>query len=597
MDLLKKLFYLLPKGDAFKLTGLVFFMLIAALLELVGIGMIPVFVSIIAAPEKVMENEIIAPFLTYLGITKSGELLLFGGGVLLVAFIVKSIYIIFFNYVEAKFIYRRQYYLGKKLMDKYMFAPYTFHLEKNSAEILRNVTGEIRILINVVVTNILKMTREGVIAVTIFLFLLVVEPLITLIVLLISGVGVGSFLFLTQKKVKRLGKEEQLHRRNMIQAVNQGVGGIKDARILNREKNFVKKFSDEALKSSNLMAYIRFIQQIPKPVVETSAVLGMMCIAGLMVLQGRSIASIIPILTLFAMAVVRLMPAVQQLSSMYTNLRYNMVSIEPIYEDMNILDSYRLKNKNRDTKEDITFTEEIKARNVTYSYPNSSEKALNGVSFRIKPGESVAFVGESGSGKTTLVDALLGLLDLNDGEFTVDGKNIETVLTSWHKNIGYIPQSIYLSDETLKENIAFGIPYEEIDDSRVTDVLRSAQLKELVDSLPKGLNTIVGENGTRLSGGQRQRIGIARALYHNPQLLVMDEATSALDNITEREVTKAIESLKGKKTLIIIAHRLTTVENCDTLFMMKNGKIIDSGSYEDLKSKNLEFQKMALNIN
>jgi ATP-binding cassette, subfamily B, bacterial PglK len=236
----------------------------------------------------------------------------------------------------------------------------------------------------------------------------------------------------------------------------------------------------------------------------------------------------------------------------------------------------------------------IESRDVYYNYPNSDEQALNGVSFAIPKGHAVGFVGESGAGKTTVVDLLLGLMEPTSGEILVDGKNIHENLSAWQKNIGYIPQSIYLADETLRSNIAFGLPEKEIDDEKVLQALELAQLKVLVDRLPDGLDTILGENGTRLSGGQRQRVGIARALYHEPEVLVMDEATSALDNLTELEITKAIEALKGDRTVIMIAHRLTTVEKCDLLYLMKNGKITASGTYDELVDTNKEFRRMAL---
>lgn len=590
----KKIFYLLPKGDPIKFGILFLLMLVSALLEVAGIGMIPAFVSIVATPDLVMNHPYARPFIEFVGIQGQRELLIWGSGLLVGVFLVKSAYIIVFNYFEARFVHNRKFWIARRMMTTYMQAPYTFHLNRNSAELLRNITKEVNITFNVIMDT-LKISREGIMAVSILVFLLLMEPLITVMVVAMSGICGGGFILLTQKKVKKFGREDQGYRKQMIQSVNQGLGGIKDARLLNREQEFINQFNDAAFKSSRLNAYMRFIMQIPRPVIETTAVMGIMLIAGFMVFQGREMAAIIPILTLFAMAVVRLMPAVQQIGSIYTNLIYNMVAVEPIYYDLKNLEMETSNfRKDRKSKQKLTLENELAVENVSYSYPGSGEPALKEVSFAIPHGSSVGFVGESGAGKSTIVDLILGLLKPTKGRILVDGKNIHKALSAWQRNIGYIPQTIYMADDTLRKNIAFGLPDEQINDDDVMEAVRMAQLDELVGTLPDGLDTFIGEHGTRLSGGQRQRVGIARALYHKPSVLVMDEATSALDNITEKEITRAIERLKGERTVIMIAHRLTTVENCDSLFLMRDGTIVDSGTYSELADQNDEFRKMAL---
>lgn len=592
-----KLLYVLPKGDPFKIMVLFLLMMVAALLEVVGIGMIPAFVAIIADPEQVLQVEWLQPLLQMLEVSNGKDLLIWGSVALVGVFIVKSAYIIAFNYFEAHFIYNRRYLISHRLMSTYMQAPYTFHLQRNTAELLRNITREVNVLVSSVVTNFLKIAREGVMTISIVIFLFLVEPLITVIVLSLSGVGVGTFLFFTQKKLKQYGKEEQARYKTMYQAVNQGLGGIKDARVLNREKEFIDRFRIEAFETTRLMAYMKFIKQIPKPVVETTAVIGMMLIAALMVWQGRAMSAIIPILTLFAMATVRLMPSIQSISSKYTSLRYKLVSIDPIYDDLKDLEEYRNNFlSDREKKNSLQLNNNITVEDVQYHYPESKEQAVNGVSFTIPRGKSVAFVGQSGAGKTTMVDLLLGVLEPTGGVIKVDGKNIQESLSAWQRNIGYIPQSIYLTDESLRCNIAYGLPEHEIDDRRVKQAVRLAQLESTVGNMPNGVDTMIGEHGTRISGGQRQRVGIARALYHDPQVLIMDEATSALDNITEKQITDAINAIKGDRTVVMIAHRLTTVEKCDVIYLMKGGAIVDSGSYEELVAGNEEFRKMAMSL-
>jgi len=597
IETLKKLIYLLPKGDGAKIVVLFLMMVAASLIELAGIGMIPAFVAIVAVPEKVLEYEKIEPLLMYFNIQNAQDLLVLGSVALVLMFLVKSLYIIFFAYIESRYLYNRRHRISQRMMALYMQAPYTFHLKQNSSELVRNIIGEVNILINMVLQGFLRIGKDGVMAITILGFLLYFEPLITLIVVLLSGLGAGSFLLLTQKKMKQYGEEELEYRGKMMKAVYEGIGGLKDARVLNRENEFINQYSIYSLKSTTIKIFTRFIQQIPKPIVEISAVVGMMLISLLMVWQGRPMAAIIPTLTLFAMATVRLMPAVQSISSMYTSLKYNIASIDPIYGDLKKLE-YEIREFHEDRRKakKVILQRQIEVNNLYYTYPESSEQALRGVSFTIPKGKAVAFVGESGAGKTTIVDLLLGLMKPTKGAITVDGKDIHENLAGWQQNIGYIPQSIYLSDDTLRRNIAFGLPDKEIDNEKVMRAIESAQLGKLLTNLPEGLETRIGEHGTRISGGQRQRVGIARALYHNPEVLVMDEATSALDNITEQQVTRAIESLMGERTIIMIAHRLTTVMNCDRLYLMEEGKIIQEGTYQELVKSSQQFREMALEV-
>ncbi len=595
IDIFKKILYILPKKDPIKIVFLFMLMIGAAVLEVAGIGMIPAFVAIVAAPERVLELEMVAPFFDVLGIENSMDLLIWGSFALLGIITLKNLYMIAFAYVEARFLFNRRYIISSRLMKAYMQAPYTFHLQRNTSELLRNTTGEINVLSNIILSNILKIAKHSVMAIAIFSFLIFVEPMITILIFVLSGLGAGSFILLTQNKMKLYGEEEQERRNLMIKAVYQGIQGIKEARVLNREDEFIDKYREQSLRSTKLMAFIKFIQQIPKPVVEITSVLGMLLISALLIWQGRPMSAIIPVLTLFAMAIVRLMPTIQTISSLYTNLRYNIVSLFPIYDDLKELEEFGTRmNQDRKKKEKLKLEKKIEIQDVFYSYPESDEKAINGISFAIPKGSAIALVGASGAGKTTMVDLLLGLLEPTKGKISVDGQDIQEHLSGWQRNLGYIPQSIYLADESLRVNIAFGVPENEIDDDKVREAIELAQLTELVSELPEGMDTIVGESGSRLSGGQQQRVGIARALYHNPQILIMDEATSALDNITEQHIIKSIEKLKGERTIIMIAHRLTTVMNCDQLYLMERGKIVQKGTYSDLIENSKEFREMAL---
>lgn len=592
---ISKILYLLPKTDPLKLVGLFCMMLTVALFEIIGIGLIPLFVSIISNPDEIERFPYFSELTSYFNLKEQGNLLKFGAVALIALFIIKNSYIIFYYYIETRFVYNRRFYISKKLVNHYLKAPYHFHLKRNSAELLRNVTQEVSILISKVIKPSLEMLKEAVITISIITFLFILEPLITTFVILLLGSGTGLFLFATQKKIKSYGKEEQGIRTGMIKALNEGVGGIKEARILNRELEFAKRFDIAAKRSSSLMSYVGFASKIPKPVVETIAVIGMMSIALLMVWQDRSISAIVPVLTLFAIATVRMMPSIQGITATYTQLKYNIVAIDPIYDDLKELESSNSTfDSQRMNTQKLLFSERLEVQNVSFSYEKSDLQAVKNITFHVKKGAAVAFAGKSGAGKSTIVDLILGLMNPTQGVIRVDGFDIKNNLSGWQKNIGYIPQSIYLSDDSLKANIAFGIPEIEIDITKVIKAIQLAQLEDLVATLPDGLNTRIGESGTRLSGGQRQRVGIARALYEDPDVIIMDEATSALDNITEKLIIESIEKLKGERTVIMIAHRLTTVMNCDTIHLMEEGEIISSGTYDSLINNSSKFRKMAL---
>ncbi len=590
----QKLRKLFSRQEKFKILLLFLMMMIAAVLEVLGIGMIPAFVAVVANPTRVLEHETFGPLFQRVGIETARDLLIYGGIALVVLFTIKNTYLLFYRYVEARFIYARRYVFSHRLMTAYLQAPYTFFLERNSAELLRNSTGEVNLMINHVLNPTLKILKEVLMAASIIIFLLVVEPLITLFVTVVMGGLASGFLLATQKRMKRYSRGAQRYRKEMIKTAQQAFGGIKDARVMNREPYFIQTFRRVAFESSRLQRHSAFIKQIPRPVVETIAVAGVMSIALVMYLQGRPVSSIIPVIALFGVAIVRLMPTVQIITQLITDLRFHIVSVNPVYDDLQAMKQHSkgfVADRRRKAK--TTLSERISIRDLHYQYPNSEEQALNGVTLDIPKGKVIAFVGPSGAGKTTIVDVLLGLLEPQKGEVLVDGKNIFDSISAWQRNIGYIPQFIYLSDDTMRRNIAFGIPDEKIDEESMRRAIEQAQLSELVARLPDGLETVIGERGTRLSGGQRQRIGIARALYHNPQVLVMDEATSALDNITEQHIINAIESLRGERTIIMIAHRLTTVMNCDKLYLMEDGRITDEGSYAELLSRNAGFREMA----
>ncbi len=595
LQTIKKILYLLPAGDRFKIFIIFLMMLLGAFLEIIGIGIIPVFVSIVASPDTILKIEWLKPVWDIFNIESGGDLLVYGAICLIAVFFAKNAYIVFYQYTQSRFIWGRFAVIGGELFKRYMYAPYEFHLMRNSSELLRNVTREAQYVAQNVLLSFLKLAMDVILIAGICAMLLLIEPVITLIVIVLLGGGAALFLRLIRKKLSKYGLTAQQDRGHMITSVNEGLGGIKDARVLNREQWFFKRFFYHIRRYSKSQVFRQVSSSANKPVIETIAVSGMLLIMLILYWQGRGLDSVIPLMALFGVATLRLMPAIREMTAQVANLRYYIYSVDPIYDDTIKLSSEKVVNREKNT-EILKFEKEIRFEGVKYSYPGSDIQAVNEISLAIPRDYSVGIVGTSGAGKTTLVDLLLGLLIPQNGIITVDDTDIHTNISGWQRNIGYIPQFIFLADDTIRRNISFGLSDEEVEDNKLRNAIEAAQLSELVNSLPRGVETIIGERGTRLSGGQRQRIGIARALYHKPQLLIMDEATSALDSVTEKYVVEAIERLKGERTIIMIAHRLTTVEKCDMLYLMHHGSIVDSGSYEVLIERNRDFRKMALSF-
>jgi ATP-binding cassette, subfamily B, bacterial PglK len=593
---IRKLYTLFPREDKYRIILLMFLTLIGSLLEVVGVGAIPGFIATIAVPEKVVEIPIIKSITELLGISTSTELLVWGAGGLLLLFVVKNSYLSFLHYYKLKFLYNSNVKLSEKLYWKYLLAPYVFHIERHSSEILRNVKKETQNILNGVLVPMMNIVMRFIMLVGIFLMLLYIEPLLSVLTLIVFSFTGWLFLNFTKNKMKAYGIEALHHRKMITFNVMEALGGLKETKVLNREGYFFEKFSYNVVRMAVASRFQKYVSRLPALIIETITVLGLLGITIALVLQGREIALIIPILALFGMAAVRMMPAIKEIVSDYTNIQYTKFSIDPVYNDLALLkhQSNGIYRKRKIEREPIPFNDRIELRHVSYTYPNSKVEAIRSINLTIKKGDVIGFVGPTGAGKTTIVDVILGLLRPDNGSVYVDNFDIWDNLLGWQKNVGYIPQFIYLLDNTIKRNVAFGLRDEEIDEEKLFNGIKTAQLEDFVQSLPDKLETRVGERGVRLSGGQRQRIGIARALYNNPKVLIMDEATSALDNLTERFFIEALEQLRGDRTIIIIAHRLTTVKNCDRLYFMKNGIVEASGTYDELMDSTEEFKLMSL---
>jgi len=604
--LLHKLLYIFNYQEKWQIVIIFLLMLVGAGLETLGVGLIPPFVALLGNPEIIEQQKILGWLYTQLGASSHQLFLLWISLILLGIYLFKNTYLAILTYWQYHFLYEKQVSLSARLLKLYLNSSYTFHLQRNSADLVRNVNSEVPLIFSGVLVPMLILITEMMVMVCITVLLLIAEPLSSAIAAIFLCVSIFWLNKTIRKQMNGQGLVRQEQSGQMIKWVNQGLGGIKETKVLGREMFFLKAFtkSTQAFGKANLI--VGLATQLPNLFIDTMLISSVLLIVIFSLIQGRQIQSILPMLSLFAIASLRLMPSAKRIVATITTIRYSQNAAELVYHDLHCLEnvsasinstsinSPKLVQRSSSIQPSPTkFEKLVELKDIHYQYPNAAKPSLLGISLSIPKGQSIAFVGASGSGKTTLIDVLLGLLTPSQGEILVDGKNILTNLESWQQKIGYIPQSIYLSDDTIRNNIAFGLVADEIKEEQVWAALKAAQLEELVNSLPELLDTLVGEHGIRLSGGQRQRIGIARALYHNPEIIIMDEATAALDNTTEREFMQALEAMSGHKTMIMIAHRLSTVKNCDRLYLIKNGTVVDEGTYDFLVSQNKEFQIMS----
>ncbi|MBT2642200.1 ABC transporter ATP-binding protein [Bacillus sp. ISL-41] len=582
-----KLRVLFNKKDKKKFLILFIMMIIAAIFETVGISLIVPFVGIVTNPAMIHEQAFLSYLYKSLSFQSNNAFILFSVIVLLAIFLMKNSYLLLFQNLQYRLIFNTKIKLSRTMFREYLMKPYTFHLQRNTAELLRNVNGEVGKIFTGILLAGFQLITEIIVVMFILSLLIVTAPLATLTSgTLLSG-SVILFFKVFRKKITHLGKEEQRLSREVIKWVNQGLGASKEVKVSGKENFFVESYNQQNQIMAKNTIYKNTLDQVPRLFIETLLVSVVLITMIIIVFQGKETAELVATMSLFAMAAFRLMPSITRIVAMLTSIRYSKPALTVIFNDLinenNVTSLNGQEPANNSKKITIntyekTFKQSIQLENIHFRYPNQEECSIKNISLRIPIGGSVAFVGKSGAGKTTIVDIILGLLEPESGHVFVDGHELNRVLPVWKEKIGYIPQTIYLSDDTIRKNVAFGLMDQDIEEDAVLRAIEDAQLKDFIESLPDGLDTVVGERGVRLSGGQRQRIGIARALYHNPEIIFLDEATSALDHETEKEIMKAIDRLKGEKTLIIIAHRLSTIENCDIVFRVEKGKLISSES-------------------
>jgi len=576
---MKKIYALLEPAFRKKAIFLLFLMFIGIIVELLGLGMILPLLSILSTEDMAATYPQTAPILELLGNPTQKELVFMALGTLVGIYLFKGLFLVFLAWYQTSFAYSLSSHLSSKLLRGYMAKPYSFHLGKNSADLIQNLTGEVSQLTGAT-TNLFMLITEASAISGIMILLIAVEPMGAFTVIVMFGLLAVIFHRLTKKRLLAWGTERQVHDGFRYQYLLQSFGGVKDIMLLGKARYFTNRFQHHNTASFNLNIKYATLQHIPRLWFEVVGVIGLVLLMVSLIYQGRPLEAIIPTLAIFVAAAFRIIPSLNRMVAAVQTIKYAEPSINRLYdENLGFIDL-----EPEVVTHPLAFKDKIELKEVQFSYEGTESEFLK-VNLNIPVGKTIGFIGTSGSGKSTSIDIILGLLKPVSGKVLVDGIDIHDNIRAWQNQIGYVPQTIYFLDDTLRNNIAFGLKPEQIDEEAVLEAVKLAQIEEFVQSLPEGLDTIIGENGVRISGGQRQRIGIARALYHKPTVLVLDEATSALDNATEDGIMNSIAALHGEKTILIVAHRLRTVAMCDQLFLMEKGKVVKTGSYAEVMEK------------
>jgi ATP-binding cassette, subfamily B, bacterial PglK len=583
---------LISRKELMALYLLFFGMLLSAFVQIIGVASIAPFMAVVLDNEIIHSNQYLSFAYEYFEFSNKKQFLVWLGVVVIVLLVIT-------NFLSGLMIWATNYFgqmhghnIACRLLENYLLQPYSFHLTRNSADLGKNILTEASRLVDGVIISVLNIVSKSIITFFILTILIILNPIVSVTVSIIIG---GSYLIIYKMLRIRLNFLGAATTKNVLEkykAVNEAMGGIKEINLRKAGAEFLHRFSVPSENYAKDASQATTLAYIPRYLLETVAFGGLVFIVVYLIGNGHTGGNIIPLLSLYALAGYRLLPAMQTIYQSFTTLRFNIPVLEIIIDDLsNKVKPHKLSDRGVSS---IKIQSVLHLKDVNFHYPGSDKYILNNLSVDFQKNTTIGLVGSTGTGKTTLIDIILGLLHPISGKFDIDGLEItKDNVSLWQRNLSYVPQSIYLSDDSIQNNIAYSIPNSEIDIKRVHEVAKLAQLNQFVESLPEQYETIVGERGVRLSGGQRQRIGIARALYTDPQLLVLDEATSSLDGITENIIMDAVHNLSHKMTIIMIAHRLSSVKECDVIHMMQNGSIIISGNYNDLISSNAQFRKMA----
>jgi ABC-type multidrug transport system fused ATPase/permease subunit len=582
VTMLQKISYLFDRKQKLQLIGLAVLILIGGALETMGVSMMLPVVQVIMAPDALMENAVVQRIMDILHITSGRQLIILMLGALIAIFVIKNAYLLFQTYVQNTFVTRNRNRMISRVMREFLNRPYEEYLGADIPTVFRLTDSDIPNAFELILVMI-QMLTEIVVTVFICAVLVIFSPAMSLFIVVIFLVMTLMITKVLKPRLNKIGRTNQSIQSRIAKWRIQSIYGLKDVKVLHREEFFVRNYYESGAIGANVARNYAVLNNLPRLLIETVFMASMLLFIMIYMLRGGDISVLIPQLSAFAVAAIRVMPGANRINTYLSQIAYAQPCLDYLYE--NLTESMKLDvngsvtgltgKKEQDLPE-ITLEDKIELNHISFTYPNTDKPIFTDAHMEVHKGQSVGIMGPSGAGKSTIVDILLGLLHVQEGTITCDGVNIFDNYASWLSHIGYIPQSIYLIDESIRDNIAFGIDADKIDEKRIWEVLEEAQLKEFVEELPEGLDTTIGDRGVRISGGQRQRLGIARALYHNPEILVFDEATSALDGDTEAAVMDAINSFHGRKTMVIIAHRLNTIAKCDIIYKVENGKITES---------------------
>ena len=555
-----------------KFAFLVVLMFFATFIELFGIALVVPVLAIIVENDILILYPFLEPLIILLGNPSKISLVLYSIYALAFIYFLKIIFLTYLNWKQSQFVFDVEKYATEKLFSIYLKVPFNFHLKHNSSILLRNVTTEVS-MISSSMTALTSLIIEILIIIGVVFFLIYLEPFISLIVFTVVGMVNLLFYLLTKKAITNWGNDRHIYQGNKFQDLQQGFGAIKDIKIYGRENYFIESYEISNRKTLKMDQYSRFINSLPRLWMELLAAISISILISVFIFEDRPIEELIPTIGVFLAAAFRVMPSFNRIINSLQTIRFSQPAVEMIYNEITLF----LKESSEDISkkfQKLEFKDKISLNEINYKYPDTNQLIVKNISLEIQKGSSIGFIGETGSGKSTLLNLILGLMLPSSGNISMDGNNIHNNLRGYQDLIGFVPQNIYLSDDTICKNVAFGISDKKIDIKRVYKSLEAANLLNFVNDLEKGLETFVGEEGIRLSGGQKQRIGIARALYHNPSILVFDEATSALDIETEKNVMEDISELVKDKTLLIISHRINSLNQCEKIYKIENGNLV-----------------------
>jgi ATP-binding cassette, subfamily B, bacterial PglK len=583
MQIFIKFLYLLSPHERKRGSLLLGMIIVMALLDMIGVASILPFMAVLTNPGLIETNLILNYMFevsNIFGIENNEQFLFALGALVFLTLVVSLAFKTLTTYVQVRFIYMQEYSIGKRLVEGYLHQPYSWFLSRHSADFGKTILSEIQQIIEIGINPMMELIAKGMVTIALIILLFLTDPKLALIVGFTLGGAYGLVFYFIKRFINQIGKIRLKNNNLRFTAISEAFGATKEVKVGGLEKFYIDRFSDSAKSYAQSVATSRVIYQLPRYILEAIAFGGIILMILYLMVQTGTFNSSLPIISLYVFAGYRLMPALQQIYTSFTQLTFVGPSIDKLYKDIKSLKPFNL-NQNKDN---LSLNKSIILKNIDYNYPYTSRTALKDINLSISAKMTVGFIGATGSGKTTTVDIILGLLEAQKGTLEVDGQIITKENSkAWQRSIGYVPQHIYLSDDTIAANIAFGIDHQDINQEAVEKASKIANCHEFViNELPKQYQTTIGERGIRLSGGQRQRIGIARALYHKPKVLILDEATSALDNQTEQAVMDAVNNLGKNITIILIAHRLSTVKNCDKIFLLENGKLKNEGTFEEL---------------